>query len=162
MAQELKTVDHVDLELYTGTWYEQASIPMIFQNSACVGTTAHYTLNPDQSIKVWNQCYIPHQQGYTLDRIEGRAFVADTSSNAKLKVSFGGPFAGDYWIIALDTAYSYALVGHPSRNYLWLLTREPVVAEEQIQMMLKLAQDQGYDLKRVKRTLGIRQKRSFK
>lgn len=154
LAQErpLQTVKSVDLKLYSGTWYEIASIPMSFQNPECVGTTATYTLNPDGSIKVWNQCYIPDPKGYYLEKVEGRAIVADKQSNAKLKVSFGGPFEGDYWIIALDPAYSYALVGHPSRNYLWVLSRQPTMEKATYETLLAAARAQGYDTRRLQRT----------
>ena len=46
-----KTVDYVDLTRYVGKWYEQASIPAPFQYN-CQRTTAIYTMNSDDSIKV--------------------------------------------------------------------------------------------------------------
>ena len=49
----------------------------------------------------------------------------DPQSNAKLKVRFFWPFSGDYWIIDLGADYEYAVVGHPKRNYLWILSRSP-------------------------------------
>ena len=62
--------------------------------------------------------------------IVGRATVVPGSNNARLKVRFFGPFAGDYWIIGLDEKnYSWALVGHPSRRFLWILSREPTMKE---------------------------------
>jgi apolipoprotein D and lipocalin family protein len=150
LAQDLKTVPYVDLGLYLGTWYEIASIPAVFQNPNCIGTSATYTKNTDGSVKVWNQCYIPPDG--RLDRIEGRATVADLISNAKLKVSFFGPFAGDYWIIDLDQNYAYAVVGHPSRNYLWILSRTPEMDPQLYASILKRVQSQDYDIKRIKRT----------
>ena len=57
-------------------------------------------------------------------RAEGVAWVADPSeSTAKLKVQFFWPFRGDYWIIELDPDYRHAVVGDPSRDYLWILSR---------------------------------------
>lgn len=58
----------------------------------------------------------------------GRARVVDPSTNAKLEVSFFRPFWGDYWIIDLGAAYEYAVVGHPGRDYLWILSRAPTMA----------------------------------
>lgn len=149
-AEELKTVETVDLSLYLGLWYEIASIAAPFQSPNCVGTTATYTRNTDGSVKVWNQCYLPQEN--RLERIEGRATVTDSQTSAKLKVSFFGPFAGDYWVIDLDPNYSYAVVGHPSRNYLWVLSRTPQMDESQYLAILNRIAAKGYDLKRIKRT----------
>lgn len=150
-AGDVRTVPYVDLNLYSGTWHEMASFPMTFQNPDCEGTTATYTLNPDGSVKVWNQCYVPEGQGYRLDRIEGRARAVD-SSNSRLKVSFAGPFEGDYWVIALDDNYQYAIVGHPDRNYLWILSRERQLDEATYQMLVDKARSQGFDVSRLRRT----------
>ena len=152
-AQEVQTVPQLNLKLYTGTWYEIASYPTFFQREDCVGTTATYTLNVDGSIKVYNQCYYPDGRGgWLLDRIEGRATVADPGRNSKLKVGFGGPFAGDYWVIALDDNYQYAVVGHPQRNYLWVLSRTPQMDPGTYAALLKKAQAQGFDTRRLRRT----------
>jgi len=149
-SEELQTVENVDLSLYLGLWFEIASISAPFQSPDCVGTTATYTLNTDHSVKVWNQCYLPKEN--RLERIEGRATIVEATNQAKLKVSFFGPFAGDYWVIDLDSNYSYAVVGHPSRNYLWILSRTPEMDPEQYSAILSRIQAKGYDLKRIKRT----------
>lgn len=149
-AAELQTVPRVELNQYLGLWHEIASIPAPFQSPECVGTTATYSLNPDRSIKVWNQCFLLKEN--RLDRIEGRATVADPVSQAKLKVSFFGPFAGDYWVIALGSDYSYAVVGHPSRNYLWILSRSPGMDDGLYQVLLAQIRAQGYDASRIRRT----------
>lgn len=148
---EVSTVPFVDLNLYKGTWHEIASFPMSFQNADCEGTTATYTLNPDKSVKVWNQCYVPDGQGYRLEHVEGRARPVD-DSNSKLKVQFFWPFEGDYWVIALDDNYQYAMVGHPTRNYLWILSRDRVMDAQTYQMLLDKASSQGFDISRLRRT----------
>lgn len=156
-AEELRTVPDVDLKAYAGLWHEIASLPAPFQSADCVGTTATYTLNSDGSIKVWNQCYLPAER--RLDRIEGRAVQPDAAEPGKLKVGFFGPFAGDYWILELDSAYSYAVVGHPSRNYLWILSREATMPEAQYAAILARLAQQGYDISRIHRTPPFAQRR---
>lgn len=54
----------------------------------------------------------------------GRAKVVDASSNAKPKVSFFGPFDGDYWVLDHADDYSWAIMGEPSGRYLWSLNRD--------------------------------------
>ena len=42
-ALPLDVVDYVDLERYTGTWYEIARYPVFFEEG-CVGVTAEYVV----------------------------------------------------------------------------------------------------------------------
>lgn len=120
----LDVVEFVDLNRYAGLWYEIAKYPVFFE-AGCVGVTAEYTPRDDGRITVVNTC----REG-TLDgpesRIEGVARVVDPETNAKLAVRFFGPFEGNYWIIDLDTEdYQWAVVGEPTRNTLWILSRTP-------------------------------------
>jgi apolipoprotein D and lipocalin family protein len=148
---ELRTVPHVDLARYLGKWYEIGTIPSWFQKD-CVGATANYSLREDGDIRVDNAC-----REKTLDgperSIVGKAWVTDKTTNAKLDVQFFWPFSGAYWIIELDPEYRYAVVGHPSRNYLWILSRTPQISDELYERLLGKARQQGYDISRVKRTL---------
>jgi apolipoprotein D and lipocalin family protein len=79
--------------------------------------------------------------------------VADEAgSRAKLKVQFFWPFRGDYWIIALDPEYRYAAVGHPSRDYLWILARTPTLDPMLYRALAARLEAQGYDLTRLRLT----------
>jgi apolipoprotein D and lipocalin family protein len=147
----LEVVLRVDLERYLGTWYEIATIPQRFEKG-CVGVTAEYSLLPGGRIRVVNTCL----QG-TLDgkvrKARGKAWIVDKTTNAKLKVSFFWPFSGAYWIIALDPEYGWAVVGHPGRDYLWILSRSPRMDAALYRTLLELIADKGYDLTRIERTL---------
>lgn len=146
----LETVPEVDLERYLGTWYEIASYPQRYQEG-CTGTTATYTLREDGDIDVLNRCRKSSLDGKE-DTAEGRARVADSQTNAKLEVSFFGPFWGDYWIIDLGPDYEHAVVGHPSRDYLWILSRTPTMDEATYEEILNRVKAKGYPLDRLQRT----------
>ena len=75
----------------------------------------------------------------------GKAWVTDKSTNAKLKVSFFWPFSGKYWIIDLADDYSYAVVGHPNRKYLWILSRTPQMDKELYEQILQRIKAKGFD-----------------
>jgi apolipoprotein D and lipocalin family protein len=75
---------------------------------------------------------------------KGVAYATD-ASNSKLKVSFFRPFYGDYWILMLDEEYRYAVVGDPSREYLWILSRRPTLEEEITKQILAGLPELGYD-----------------
>lgn len=147
----LRTVTHVDLTRYVGTWYEIASYPQRFQKG-CTATTAIYTLREDGKIQVVNRCNRDSLDGReTVAR--GRARVIDRETNAKLKVTFFWPFWGDYWIIDLGRDYEYAVVGHPKRKYLWILSRTPFMDTTVYEGIIERLRGQGYDTTRLVRTL---------
>lgn len=145
----LETVSEVDLERYAGKWYEIASIPTSFQKG-CHCTTAEYELK-DGYVRVINTCRKNSVEG-EIDRAKGKAFVEDGSNNARLKVQFFWPFRGDYYIIDLAKDYSYALVGAPSRDYLWILSRTRSLPEDTIEKLKATAQQKGFDPNRLRFT----------
>jgi apolipoprotein D and lipocalin family protein len=147
----LQTVPRVDLPRYVGTWYEIASYPHRFQRG-CVASRAIYTLREDGTLGVTNECRQDTLDG-PLRGVSGRARVADPLTGARLQVSFFWPIWGDYWIIDLDADYQWAVVGHPSRNYLWILSRTPGLDEALYQRILARLPDQGYDPARLHKTL---------
>ena len=150
----LETVPQVDLQRYLGTWYEIASYPASFQKG-CVATRADYALRPDGLIRVVNQCRKNALDG-PLQSAEGKARVVNPPANSRLEVSFFWPFWGDYWIIALDGDYRWAVIGHPSRDYLWILSRTPTLDEALYRRLLDGLPARGYDPGRLQRTLQVR------
>jgi apolipoprotein D and lipocalin family protein len=148
---ELAVIDYVELDRYLGTWYEIASYPAWFQRN-CTAVTARYSLRDDGLIKVVNSCRKGSLDG-KLKQSTGRAKVVDTDSSAKLKVSFFGPFWGNYWIIDLDPDYQWAVVGEPKRKYLWILSRTRSMDDEVYERILAGLPDKGYDLDGLHRTL---------
>ncbi len=135
-------VNRVDLERYAGKWFEVARYPNRFQKDCVADTTATYTLRKDGKIEVLNSCAKKDQKTKTA---RGTAKVADSRSNAKLKVTFFWPFSGDYWIIDLDSGYRYAVVGEPNRKYLWILSRTPQLESQQYERILGTIRAAGYD-----------------
>jgi len=138
----LKTVSHVDLAKYVGTWYEIARYPNRFQRKCASDTTATYTLNPDGKVEVVNRC---RKSDGEISTAKGTAKVVDSASNAKLKVTFFWPFSGDYWILDLGANYEYAVVGEPSRKYVWILSRTPKMDDAMYQRALAGVREAGYD-----------------
>lgn len=147
----LEVVPYVDLQRYLGLWYEIATIPQRFQKG-CVGVTAEYSLPKNGDIQVVNTCVKETLDG-EVRSVRGRARVVDKRTNAKLKVTFFWPFWGAYWIIGLDADYRWAVVGHPSRDYLWILCRTPQMSEALYAQLLAFIAEKGYDVTRIRKTL---------
>lgn len=147
----LATVRNVELSRYLGTWYEIASFPQRFQRG-CTETTATYSIRAEGDIDVLNRCRKGAPNG-PEDVARGRARVVDKVSNARLEVSFFRPFWGDYWIIDLAPDYSFAVVGHPSRDYLWILSRTPTMPPATYASVLARLAEVGYETGRLEKTL---------
>jgi len=139
----LSVVEQLDLQKYAGKWYEIARMPSRFEkNLKCV--TATYTIQADGNVEVWNMG-IDEKSGEKKD-VKGTAKVPDPKEPAKLKVTFFRPFYGKYWVIDLGKNYEYALVGHPNREYLWILSREKSMAKEKVDHLLAFAKEKGFDI----------------
>ena len=135
----------VDLQRYVGLWYEIGRYDHGFERG-CQGVTAEYRLRQDGEIDVINTCREGSPDGEARVA-EGRARVVEGSGNAKLEVSFFGPFyLGDYWVLDRADDYSWAIVGEPSGRYLWLLSRTPQPSDQVRDQIMIRARELGYDL----------------
>ena len=153
--QRLLPVPSVDPKRYAGTWYEVARLPNRFQSQCAGDVVARYAPREDGSIDVTNRCRTASGE---TDEADGLAMPQD-ETNARLKVSFL-PAAlrwlpsgrGDYWVLALDADYRWAMVGAPSRDYLWILSRTPALPDERLELLLGQAREMGFPADRVVRT----------
>lgn len=147
--QLYKPINNFNLDRYLGTWYEIARMPSWFEKDL-VRVTATYSLRPDGKVKVLNQGFKPAPSNKHKTAVGKAKFAADTVTG-HLRVSFFGPFYADYVIIDLDTNYQYALVASNSYNYLWLLSRTPVLDSARVDMLLKKAEGMGFDIAKLYR-----------
>jgi apolipoprotein D and lipocalin family protein len=143
----LETVNYVDLKKYLGTWFEIAAFPQPFEKG-CSCTSATYGLNKDGSIIVKNRCI----KNNSLKVTEGKAFVIDKGTNSKLAVQFSWPCKSKYWIIDLAKDYSYAVVGHPNRRFLWILSRRPTLDDQTYNKLVVRAANKGFDVRHLEKT----------
>lgn len=154
-TSRLETVPRVELDRYAGRWYEVALYPNRFQQSCASDTTATYTPLGDGRIGVRNSC---RRADGTEMSVDGVAEVVDPASNAKLKVSFlpawlrwTGIGRGDYWVLYLSPDYRVAIVGEPSREYLWILARSPTLPQDEYEALMAKVRAAGYDPARLRR-----------
>ncbi|PKL82740.1 MAG: hypothetical protein CVV24_08535 [Ignavibacteriae bacterium HGW-Ignavibacteriae-3] len=147
----LDVVEKVDVNRYLGKWYEIALLPNSFQKG-CNCTSAEYSLIDSETIRVVNTCRKDSVTGET-DTANGKAFIVEGSNNAKLRVQFFWPFRGDYWIIDLDKDnYEYAVVGTPSRKYMWILSRTPKMNEDLFNSLVEKCKTKGFDVSKMIKT----------
>ena len=144
----LETVAKVDMSRYLGRWYEIAKYPNWFERKCERDVTAMYAARADGKISVVNRC-TTHDGKVTESN--GWAKVVDEKTNAKLKVTFFWPFFGDYWIVELGAHYEYAVVGEPSRKYLWILSRTAKMDDAVYAGIASRLAAKGYDASKLER-----------
>lgn len=142
-SQPLDVAANVDLKRFQGKWFEVASLPRDTQ-VGCTGTTAFYTLQGDGSIGIVNECRLGSLGG-SVRAVTATALVPDPAVPAKLSLDFGGGYYGDYWILEVGANYEYAVVGHPTRQYLWILSRTPTLDPAKLGVAIAHAQAQSFD-----------------
>ena len=135
----------VDLERYLGRWYELARYDSWFEKN-CEAATATYSMRADGRVTVVNACNKDTVDG-PLKSVTGTAKVVPNSNNAKLKVTFFWPFAGNYWVLDHDENYAWTIVGEPTGKYLWVLTRDANASPAAVEDLKARITALGYDLR---------------
>lgn len=142
-----QAVGQIDLQRYSGLWYEIAHLPMYFQRMCTSDITATYTVQADGRIAVRNRC---RTEDGSFRQADGQA-RSQPGGNARLEVRFAPgwlswlPWAwADYWVIALDPEYRWAMVGGPKAQNLWILSRTPEMAPQTYQALVEQARRMGY------------------
>ncbi|MBC8003596.1 MAG: lipocalin family protein [Opitutaceae bacterium] len=146
----LRTVDHVDLDRYMGDWFVIANIPSLSAEKGVVGSVERYARRTDGDIDNVFEAYADSFLGKKI-RYKARAWVVDKKSNAEWKVQFFWPIRFAYLTIDLDPGYQWTVVGHPSRDYLWIMSRSKTLDEATYQGIVKRCADQGYDVSRIRK-----------
>lgn len=143
-SQPIGVVTNLNVQKYLGKWYEIARYPNWFEKN-CEGVTAEYALREDGKIDVKNTCRKNSPTG-PAEVANGEATIAGPG---KLEVTFTPwlPFAkGDYWVLYVDPAYSFAVVGHPQGSTGWILSRSKVLPEAKLAKAKSVLESAGYDL----------------
>lgn len=147
MSEPLKTVSHVDLPRYMGDWYVIANIPY-FAEKNCFDSIESYALRPDGDIDNWFTCRKGSFSAPMKRKATAVITVKDKETNAYWSVHFFKIIAIKYLIIDLDPDYQWAVVGHPSRNYGWVLARSKTLPDATYQGIMDRLKAQGYDITR--------------
>ncbi|BEP96695.1 lipocalin family protein [Acidovorax sp. sif1233] len=142
----IQAVTGFDVDRYTGHWHEVARIDHSFERGL-TQTSATYSRNPDDTVKVVNRGYDPVRKEWK--EAEGTASFVDAPTRAALKVSFFGPFYGGYNVVALDENYQWAMVVGSSKDYLWILSRTPTLPWHVREHLIERAQSMGIDVGRI-------------
>ena len=129
----------LNLDKYLGTWYEIARFDHKFERGIQF-CKANYSLREDGKVAVLNTGI----KNGEPSAAKGKAKFTDNPRI--LRVSFFGPFYGDYRIMLLYEDYQWVLVGGSDESYLWILARTPKISDEVKERILAEATRRGYDV----------------
>lgn len=136
------------MEAYSGRWYEIARLPLVWEKD-CSQATADYHL-VGEALQVTNTCYqdniiVGQSFGVAYPTTHLDSFPSLDSFPLKFKLRFGDGPVSDYWIEDTDFI-TYSIVGGPTQQYLWLLSRKPFVSYSVFSYFLHQSQALGYSL----------------
>ncbi len=153
---QVKSIPEFDVSRYMGTWYEIAKLPNWFQRKCTQGTQARYKALGPAEIEVNNKCSTASGEEI---QATGLARPNGSGRPAQLEVRFAPTWTawlpwvwGAYWVLDLDAEYQLAAVGDPSKSYLWILSRTPVVSSDKYDALLQRMNLMGFDITKLEKT----------
>ncbi len=142
----IEPVGSFDAARYAGTWHEIMRLDHSFERRL-TDVTATYTENPDGTLGVVNRGFDPEACAWR--EISGEAEFREGPDVASLEVSFFPLIEGGYHVFALDPDYRWAVVAGPSRDYLWILARDPELDAATLTRLTALARAEGFPTDRL-------------
>ena len=138
----IEPVQSFDASRYTGEWYEIARLDHRFERGL-TNVRAVYALKSDGTVSVENKGFNPKKCQWS--DIEGSAKFLQKPDVASLAVTFFLPFAGGYHVFALDEKkYQWAMVSGPTKDYLWILARQPSLDRKTLTKLIDEARAKGF------------------
>lgn len=144
----METVDYVDLERYMGDWYVIANIPTVLERGAH-NAVERYTLNEDGTI---DTVFTFRDGGFDGEekRYNPTGFVR-SDDNAEWGMQFIWPIKAEFLVIYLDDDYQHTVIGRTRRDYVWIMSRQPEMPEEEFQHVIAFLDERGYDTDEIER-----------
>lgn len=138
----IRPVRGFQVDRYLGTWHEIARLDHRFERGLS-DISATYSRRDDDGLDVLNRGWDAAEGKWREAR--GRAYFIAAPDMASLKVSFFGPFYGGYHVFALDPDYRWAMISGPSRDYFWILARQPALEPATLSSLIDTARRAGFD-----------------
>ena len=145
----IPTAKNVDLPRFMGDWYVIANIPTYWEREA-YNAVESYKLDPDGSIATT----FTFREG-AFDGPEKvmrpRGFVRDRTTNATWDMQFVWPIRAEYLVAHVDPGYTETIIARSQRDYVWIMARKPVLAEQDYQRLVGMVAELGYDVAKLQK-----------
>ena len=145
----LEPVRSIPLKDILGQWYVIETIPSRYE-VGCSNSIENYTLRTDNKIDVHFTCQKEGEKSVNLSQV---ATVLDNTNNSTWRIRFllWGfiPLHFPYVITDFDKQKEYVVVGYPSREYVWVMSRKKTIDKSSLDKIHKKLLNEGYDLSKL-------------
>jgi apolipoprotein D and lipocalin family protein len=138
----MQTASYVDINKFMGDWHVLAHIPT-FPERGAINPIERYALSKDGTVDT-TFSFISPKNG-TEKVLKATGFVQADASNAVWGMQFIWPIKADYRVVYLDPEYQTTIIGREKRDYLWIMSRDPNLPRETLEMLVDMAVRLGYD-----------------
>jgi len=144
----LPTPKEVNLEKFMGAWFVHGYTPILVDKKAH-NAVEHYYLNEKGRVETTYRFRDGSFDG-ELKTFTPKGFP-DEADPANWQMQFIWPFKSDYVVIHLSEDYQSTIIGHPSRKYAWVMTRDHEITEQAYESLLDILKNADYDTSIIKR-----------
>ena len=144
---ELETIEYLDIEKFMGDWFVISVIPTFLEKDI-FNAIETYTLNSEGTISTQ---FSFNKGGFDGDRktYNPKGFIMDKKSNALWGMQFIWPIKADFRVVYLSDDYSYTIIGRNKRDYVWLMSRSPIMRDEDYSDAMSFIESIGYDMNKI-------------
>ena len=144
---ELETIEYLDIEKFMGDWFVISVIPTFLEKDI-FNAIETYTLNSDGTVSTE---FSFNKGGFDGDRktYNPKGFIMDKKSNALWGMQFIWPIKADFRVVYLSDDYSYTIIGRNKRDYVWLMSRSPIMSDEDYSDAMNFIESIGYDMSKI-------------
>lgn len=149
----------LDRARFAGRWFEVATIQGARARPG-TGTPSLKFVPVPEGFDVTREARVPDaRRGARVCKEEGVLRPTDPAGHpSQLSLSFAPSWArwapmawSDYWILQVDNAYTFALVGDRARRRLVVLSRMPAIDEDVLRQLMRTATEEGYPVEQLVR-----------
>lgn len=142
--------ENINLNKFSGKWFVIGVIPTAFDKN-WEYVTETYTIKDENKIDIFTT-YIKKGKTKT-NSVRSKGFPKKEEKNVKWKVQFVWPFKADYLIEEIASDYSYTVVGHPKKKFLYIMNRSGKMAEELYNELVERYSQKGYETGKLQKVL---------
>lgn len=145
----IRTEESVDIDRFMGDWYVIASIPTFIEKEA-YNALESYELKGEDVVAT---TFTFNKGGFDgpLKEYNPKGFIRDDESNAVWGMQFIWPIKAEYRIVYVDDDYSVTIIGRSKRDYVWIMARDPQIADEEYDRLIGIVKAEGYDLSEIRK-----------
>ena len=140
--EPMQTASYVDINKFMGDWHVLANIPT-FPERGAINPIERYTLNEDGTVDT-SFSFINPRNGAERE-LKATGYIQPDSNNAVWGMQFIWPIKADYRVVYLDPDYQTTIIGRKKRDYLWIMSRDPDLPREHLELLIEMAVQLGYD-----------------